>query len=59
MFVLALIYFLIEFEIGFHVELHSRAYLWIAPAWIVWYLFARASARHAAAAQIAASPSLQ
>jgi hypothetical protein len=46
MFVLALIYFLIEFEIGFHVELHSRAFLWIAPAWIVWYLFARASARN-------------
>ncbi len=46
-FVLALIYLLIEFQIGFHVELHSRAFLWIAPAWIVWYLFARISARTA------------
>lgn len=43
--VLALIYLLIEFQIGFHVELHSRAFLCIAPAWIVWYWFARASAR--------------
>jgi hypothetical protein len=54
MFVLALIYFLIEFEIGFHVELHSRAFLWIAPAWIVWYLFARASARKTVAPVAAA-----
>ena len=52
MFVLALIYFLIEFEIGFDVDLHSRAYLWIAPAWIVWYLFARASVRNALAGQL-------
>ena len=41
---LALIYFLIEFQIGFHVELHSRSFLWIAPAWIVWYLLARVRA---------------
>ena len=52
MFALALIYLLIEFQIGFHVELHSRAFLWIAPAWIVWYLFARASARNALAGQL-------
>jgi len=51
MFALALIYLLIEFEIGFHVELHSRAFLWIAPAWIVWYLIARASARKALTSQ--------
>jgi hypothetical protein len=56
-FVLALIYLLIEFEIGFHVELHSRAFLWIAPAWIVWYLFARASASERGAAQVAVSES--
>ena len=54
MFALALIYLLIEFQIGFHVELHSRAFLWIAPAWIVWYLFARASARKTVAPVVAA-----
>ncbi len=53
-YVLALIYLLIEFQIGFHVELHSRAFLWIAPAWIVWYLFARASARKTVAPVVAA-----
>jgi hypothetical protein len=41
---LALIYLVIEFQIGFHVELHSRAFLWIAPAWLVWYAAARTSA---------------
>ena len=51
MVVLALIYLLIELQIGFHVELHSRAFLWISPAWIVWYLFARASVRKASASQ--------
>ncbi len=54
MFCLALIYLLIDFEIGFHVELHSRAFLWIAPAWIVWYLFARASARKTLSPAVAA-----
>jgi hypothetical protein len=54
MYALALIYLLIEFQIGFHVELHSRAFLWIAPAWIVWYLLARASARKTLAPAVAA-----
>ncbi|MGP8268430.1 MAG: glycosyltransferase 87 family protein [Terracidiphilus sp.] len=54
MYALALIYLLIEFQIGFHVELHSRAFLWIAPVWIVWFLFARASARKTVAPVVAA-----
>lgn len=45
--VLALIYIAIELQIVSHFGLHSVAYLWPAPAWIVWYLFARASAREA------------
>lgn len=49
---LALIYLLIELQIGFHVELHSRAFLWTAPAWIVWYLLARASASRPAAVSV-------
>jgi len=51
---LALIYLLIDFEIGFHVELHSRSFLWIAPAWIVWYLLALASARKTLSPAVAA-----
>ena len=39
--VLAIVYILVEFAIN-RFELHSKAYLWIAPAWLVWYLFARA-----------------
>jgi hypothetical protein len=53
--VLALIYFAIEMQIGFHVELHSRAFLWIAPAWIVWYLFALGSTREHGEARVAAA----
>jgi hypothetical protein len=45
---LALIYVLIEIQIVSPFGLHSALYLWIAPAWLVWYLFARASAREAA-----------
>jgi hypothetical protein len=55
--VLALIYILIEFQLV-RFDLHSAAYLWIAPAWLIWYLFARASSRQAGAAQVTASPSL-
>jgi hypothetical protein len=54
MYALALIYLLIELQIGFHVELHSRAFLWIAPAWIIWYLLARASVCKAGAPQVTA-----
>lgn len=45
--VLAIVYMLIEVEIVSPFDLHSAAYLWTAPAWLVWYLFARASARRA------------
>ena len=44
---LALIYVLIEVQIVSPFGLHSALYLWIAPAWLVWYLLARASARQA------------
>jgi hypothetical protein len=45
--VLAIIYILIEIQIVSPFGLHSAAYLWPAPAWLVWYYFARASARQA------------
>lgn len=34
--ILAAIYLLIEFQIN-HFSLNSRAFLWCAPAWVVWY----------------------
>ncbi len=45
--VLALIYILIEIQIVSPFGLHSAVYLWPAPAWLVWYLFARDSNRAA------------
>lgn len=45
--VLAGMYLLIEFEVN-HFALHSKAYLWCAPAWVVWYWLARMSAREPA-----------
>jgi hypothetical protein len=54
---LALIYILIEVEVN-RFDLHSAAYLWTAPAWLIWYLFARASTREARAIEVAASRSL-
>jgi len=54
---LAVIYILIGIEVN-RFDLHSHAYLWIAPAWLIWYLFARATARRPAAPTHAASPSL-
>ncbi len=44
--ILALMYILIEIQVN-RFQLHSATYLWIAPALLVWYLFARASARQA------------
>jgi hypothetical protein len=38
---------LIEIQIISPFGLHSALYIWVAPAWLVWYLFARASARSA------------
>jgi len=52
---LALIYVLIEVQIVSPFGLHSALYLWIAPAWLVWYLFARASAREAVVPAVAPS----
>jgi hypothetical protein len=52
---LALIYVLIEIQIVSPLGLHSALYIWIAPAWLIWYLFARASARHAGVPAIAPS----
>lgn len=53
--ILALVYLLIEIQIVSPVGLHSATYLWISPAWLVWYLFARASARRALATAPAVS----
>jgi hypothetical protein len=47
--VLALIYIAVEAQIISPFGLHSAAYLWTAPAWLVWYLFARAASRLAPA----------
>ncbi len=52
---LALIYVLIETQIISPFGLHSALYIWVAPAWLVWYLFARASAPAAAVPAVAAS----
>lgn len=41
---LAVIYIFIEIEVN-RFDLHSAAYLWTAPAWLIWYLVARASSR--------------
>lgn len=43
--VLAAIYILVEIQITSSFGLHSRAYLWPAPAWLLWYLFTRVLAR--------------
>ena len=42
--ILALIYVLIEAQIISPFGLHSAVYVWVAPAWLIWYLFARSSA---------------
>ena len=52
---LALIYVLIEIQIISPFGLHSALYIWIAPAWLIWYLFARASARRAEVPAVAPS----
>jgi hypothetical protein len=52
---LALIYILIEIEVNRY-DLHSRAYLWTAPAWLLWFIFARASTRERSIEPVAAEP---
>jgi hypothetical protein len=51
--VLALIYILIEIQIVSPFGLHSAAYLWPAPAWLVWYFSARTSTRQTASPPVA------
>jgi len=55
---LALIYILVEIQIVSPFGLHSAAYLWPAPVWLVWYLLARTSARKVADTTAVASPLL-
>ena len=40
--VLALLYLLVEIQLVSPFDLHSAVYLWIAPTWLAWYIFARA-----------------
>jgi len=44
---LALLYFLIEIQIVSPWGLHSLAYIWPAPAWLLWYWYTRRTAPHA------------
>lgn len=46
---LAALYLLIEFEVN-RFDLHSTAYLWAAPAWLLWYWMARRTAARKTAA---------
>jgi len=55
---LACLYMLVEVQIVSPFGLHSAAYLWPAPAWLVWYLLARASAGKADVATTVAAPPL-
>ncbi|MGA2570542.1 MAG: glycosyltransferase family 87 protein [Terracidiphilus sp.] len=48
--ILALLCIAVELLFISRFGLHSTAYLWTAPAWLVWYLFARASSRRTSAA---------
>jgi hypothetical protein len=44
---LATIYLLVEFQVN-RFDMHSKAYLWIAPAWLVWFVVARIKSRQPA-----------
>jgi hypothetical protein len=54
---LAILYLLLEIQIVSPFPLASAAYLWPAPAWLIWYLFARASCRKPGIMPMPASPS--
>lgn len=41
---LAFIYLMVEAQIVSRLTLHSPAYLWVAPAWLAWYIAARLTA---------------
>lgn len=51
---LAVVYILLEVEI-IHFDPHSAAFLWTTPAWLIWFLFARASRGESGNAEIASS----
>lgn len=53
---LAAMYLLVEVQMGY-LDLHSKAYLWAAPAWLAWFLVARAASRPVAATPAAAAAS--
>jgi hypothetical protein len=53
---LALIYIAVELQLV-HFDLHSTAWLWTTPAWLAWYLFARASRQKPGMMPMPASPS--
>ncbi len=46
--VLALIYMWLEIQPFYTVGLHSHWYLWPAPMWLAWYLYARAAEKRVA-----------
>jgi hypothetical protein len=52
---LALVYILVELQLV-HFDLHSAAWLWTAPAWLVWYLVARGVSGEPRVMPIPASP---
>jgi len=54
--VLAILYLLLEIQFVSPFPLASAAYLWPAPAWLIWYLFARASCRKPRMMPMPASP---
>lgn len=54
---LAILYLLLEIQIVSPFPLASAAYLWPAPAWLIWYLFARASCPRPGMMSLPASPS--
>jgi len=49
--VLGLLYLAIEVQPLFFPEPETALYLWTAPAWLIWFVFARSSPRSEAAAQ--------
>jgi len=51
---LAAVYIIIEVEI-IQFDPHSAAFLWTTPAWLTWFLFARASRRESGRIEIANS----
>lgn len=55
---LAIMYLIIEFQVN-RFELHSKAYLWVAPGWLVWFVVARIVSRRAEVEAAQPVPSLE